>query len=125
MEIMAFEGKVTKEGASDFVPIPERIATFDNDGTLWAERPMYFRFFFVMDRLKALALQHPEWGKEPFASVLKEDLKRSICEWRKGRARQWAYDRASHIGELDEGTAKGWTIVNMKEDWAAIFPSQK
>ena len=53
--IVAFVTKVTKEHSPDFVPIPERIATFDNDGTLWAEQPMYFQLLFVFDRVKALA----------------------------------------------------------------------
>ena len=65
--IVDFVAKVTKEGSPDFVPPAERIATFDNDGTLWAEQPMYFQFLFAIDRVKALAPQHPEWkDKEPF-----------------------------------------------------------
>ncbi|MCP5523304.1 MAG: haloacid dehalogenase-like hydrolase [Verrucomicrobiales bacterium] len=74
--IITFVGKVTTPGSPDFMPVPERIATFDNDGTLWSEQPMYFQLFFALDRVKALAPQHPEWQtKEPFASVLKGDLK--------------------------------------------------
>src|SRR5687768_8935404 len=74
--IVAFVEKVTKEGSPDFVPMSERIATFDNDGTLWSEQPMYFQIYFVIDRVKALAPQHPEWKeKEPFASLLKGDMK--------------------------------------------------
>jgi hypothetical protein len=74
--IMAFVEKVTKEGSPDFVPVAERIATFDNDGTLWCEKPLPVQLFFVLDRVKALAPQHPEWKtKEPFASILKGDLK--------------------------------------------------
>src|SRR4026209_1777864 len=64
--IIAFVERVTKEGSSDFVPPAERIAVFDNDGTLWAEQPMYFQLLFVADRVKTLAPQHPEWKtKEP------------------------------------------------------------
>src|SRR6266849_5927863 len=59
--IVAFVEKVTREGSPDFVPVPERIATFDNDGTLWCEQPMYFQFLFAIDRVKVLAPQHPEW----------------------------------------------------------------
>src|SRR4029434_2528977 len=58
--IIAFVDKVTRQGSPDFVPVAERIATFDNDGTLWAEQPMYFQFLFVADRVKALAPPHPE-----------------------------------------------------------------
>jgi len=78
--ILAFVEKVTKEGTNDFVPVPERIAVFDNDGTLWAEQPMYFQLFFALDRIKALAPQHPEWNeKEPFASLLKGDVKAALA----------------------------------------------
>ena len=78
--IVAFVAKVTKEGAPDFVPPAERIATFDNDGTLWAEQPMYFQFLFALDRVKALAPQHPEWqDKEPFASLLKGDVQGALA----------------------------------------------
>jgi len=77
--IVAFVERVTKEGSSDFVPPNERIATFDNDGTLWAEQPLYFQFLFAIDRVKALAPQHPEWKtKEPFASLLKGDTKTAL-----------------------------------------------
>ena len=72
--IITFVKHVTKKGPPDFVPPADRIATFDNDGTLWAEQPLYFQFLFALDRVKALAPQHPEWkDKEPFASLLKGD----------------------------------------------------
>jgi phosphoglycolate phosphatase-like HAD superfamily hydrolase len=78
--IVEFVAKVTKEGSPDFVPVPERIATFDNDGTLWAEQPMYFQLAFALDRVKMLAPKHPEWkGKEPFASLLKGDVKGALA----------------------------------------------
>src|SRR5881227_1062539 len=77
--IMDFVAKVTKEGSPDFVPPEERVATFDNDGTLWCEQPMYFQLLFAFDRVKALAPQHPEWKtKEPFASLLKGDVKGAL-----------------------------------------------
>jgi phosphoglycolate phosphatase-like HAD superfamily hydrolase len=73
--IITFVEKVTKEGSPDFVPVPERIATFDNDGTLWAEKPVPFQLLFAFEQVKQLAPQHPEWKtKEPFASLLKGDL---------------------------------------------------
>ena len=73
--IIAFVTKVTTAGSPDFVPTSERIATFDNDGTLWSEQPAPVQLFFALDRVKALAPQHPEWKtKEPFASLLKGDL---------------------------------------------------
>ena len=78
--ILDFVAKVTKPGSPDFVPPAERIATFDNDGTLWAEQPMYFQLIFALDRVKALAPQHPEWkNKEPFASLAKGDVKAALA----------------------------------------------
>ena len=78
--IIAFVERVTKEGSPDFVRPEERIATFDNDGTLWCEQPMYFQLLFALDRVKALAPQHPEWKtKEPFVSLLKGDLKGALA----------------------------------------------
>src|SRR5271157_4580821 len=74
--IIDFVTKVTTPGSPDFVPVPERIATFDNDGTLWCEKPLPVQLYFALDRVKALSPQHPEWKtKEPFASILKGDLK--------------------------------------------------
>ena len=64
--IVEFVAKVTKEGTFDFVPPAKRIATFDNDGTLWCEQPLPVQFFFALDRAKTLAPQHPEW-KDPGA----------------------------------------------------------
>lgn len=69
--IIAFVDKVTRQGSPAFVPAPERIAVFDNDGTLWAEQPIYFQLRFALDRIKALAPDHPEWKtKEPFSKLL-------------------------------------------------------
>jgi phosphoserine phosphatase len=96
--IVAFVEKVTKQGSPDFVPIAERIATFDNDGTLWAEQPMYFQAFFIFDRIKALAPQHPEWKtKEPFASVLKDDVKTALAGGEKA-----LLEMATHAGMTTE-----------------------
>ena len=73
--IIAFVTRVTDARSADFVPPAERIAVFDNDGTLWAEQPMYFQLLFALDRVKLLAPQHPEWKhKEPFASLLEGDV---------------------------------------------------
>jgi hypothetical protein len=78
--ITAFVERATKQNSPDFVPEAERIATFDNDGTLWAEQPMYFQLLFALDRVKLLAPQHPEWATtEPFASLLKGDVKEALA----------------------------------------------
>jgi hypothetical protein len=78
--IINFVEKVTKSGSPDFVPVSERIATFDNDGTLWCEQPVPVQLYFALDRVKALAPQHPEWNTtEPFASLLKGDLQTALA----------------------------------------------
>ena len=72
--IIDFVKKVTKSGSPDFVPVAERIATFDNDGTLWTEQPLYVQVMFALDRVKALAPKHPEWKtKQPFKAILAGD----------------------------------------------------
>jgi hypothetical protein len=78
--IVTFVEGATRPGSPTFVPVAERIATFDNDGTLWSEQPMYFQLLFALARVKALAPQHPEWkDKEPFASLLKGDVKGALA----------------------------------------------
>lgn len=98
--IIQFVEKVTRESSADFVPQAERIATFDNDGTLWAEQPMYFQLFFALDRVKALAPRHPEWKtKEPFASLLKGDVKAALAG---GEAAIAQIVTATHAGMTTE-----------------------
>ena len=78
--IINFVTKVTTPGSPDFVPVAERVATFDNDGTLWCEQPLPVQLYFALDRVKALAPSHPEWKtNEPFASILKGDLKGAMA----------------------------------------------
>jgi phosphoglycolate phosphatase-like HAD superfamily hydrolase len=94
--IVAFFEKVTNERSPDFVPAPERIAVFDNDGTLWAEQPIYFQFQFAIDRVKALAPQHPEWkDKEPFNHLIAGDMKSFMAG---GEKSVMAAMAASHSG---------------------------
>lgn len=106
--ILAFVAKVTKEGP-DFVPVAERIATFDNDGTLWAEQPMYFQFLFALDRVRTLAPKHPEWKtQEPFASLLKGDVKAALAG---GERAMLEIVVATHTGmttEEFEAIVKDW-----------------
>ena len=78
--IVTFVEKTTNQSSPDFVPVSDRIAVFDNDGTLLSEQPMYFQLFFALDRVKVLAPQHPEWkNKEPFASLLKGDVEAALA----------------------------------------------
>jgi phosphoglycolate phosphatase-like HAD superfamily hydrolase len=104
--------RVTKQGSPDFVPPNERIATFDNDGTLWCEKPMPVQLFFALDRVKALAPQHPEWKtKEPFASILKGDLKTAAAG---GERAVLELMMATHTGNTTtefEQIVKDWTAT--------------
>jgi hypothetical protein len=99
--VIAFVEKVKKDGSPDFVPLSERIAVFDNDGTLWAEQPMYFQFLFALDRVKVLAPEHPEWKeKEPFASLLKGDVEGALAA---GERAMMEVVMATHAGlSVDE-----------------------
>jgi phosphoglycolate phosphatase-like HAD superfamily hydrolase len=109
--VVTFVERVTRQGSPDFVPEAERIATFDNDGTLWAEQPIYFQLAFALDRVKALAPLHPEWkDKEPFASLLKGDLKGALAGGEKA------------IFEIITVTHSGMTTVEFEQivrDWLA------
>jgi phosphoserine phosphatase len=108
--IADFVGKVTRAGSPDFVPPAERIATFDNDGCLWAEQPMYFQLAFALDRVKALAPQHPEWKtQEPFQSLLAGDVKKALAG---GEKAILEIVMASHAGNTTDEFAK---IV---QEWA-------
>jgi phosphoserine phosphatase len=107
--ILGFVAKVTKESSPDYIPPADRIAVFDNDGTLWAEQPMYFQFLFAVDRMKALAPQHPEWKtKEPFAALLKGDVEDALAG---GERAMLEIVMATHAGmttEEFEGIVKDW-----------------
>ena len=109
--IVEFVQATTTQGSPKFVPQAERIATFDNDGTLYAEQPMYFQLIFALDRVKALAPQHPEWkDKEPFASLLKGDVKGALAG---GEQAMVEIVMATHAGMT---TAEFEQIV---KDWLA------
>src|SRR5437899_9341376 len=102
--IVAFVERVTKEGSPDFVRPEERVATFDNDGTLWAEQPIYFQFAFAIDRVKALAPQHPEWKKQhTFEAWLSGDKKALLASGQNGLIQIMA---VSHSGMSTEEFAR-------------------
>lgn len=107
--IVSFVEKVTRAGSPDFVPEAERIATFDNDGTLWSEMPLYFQFFFALDRVKLLAPQHPEWkNQEPFASLLKGDVKSALAGGEKALLEIVVATHAGMTTEEFEKAVKDW-----------------
>jgi len=98
--IVEFVKAVTTKGGKDYVAPAERVATFDNDGTLWAEQPMYFQIMFAMDRVKTLAPRHPDWKKkQPFKAVLDDDRKALAALGEKGFLQIMA---ATHTGMTSE-----------------------
>ena len=109
--ILDFVEATTDRGEPDFVPPEDRIATFDQDGTLWVEHPLYTQAMFALDRVHALAPKHPEWKtKEPFKAVLAGD-RAAMAKFTRG---DWAeIIAATHAGMsteefLDDRRATGW-----------------
>ncbi|MFT3823711.1 MAG: HAD family hydrolase [Chitinophagaceae bacterium] len=107
--ILDFVNNATHEGNTGFIPVEDRIACFDNDGTLWTEQPVYTQLLFAIDRIKALAPQHPEWKtKEPYKSILAGDIAGALQSGEKGLVEMVM---TTHVGmSSDEFT----TIV---KDW--------
>jgi phosphoglycolate phosphatase-like HAD superfamily hydrolase len=109
--ITGFITRVTAPGGPDFVPADQRIATFDNDGTLWSEQPLYFQFIFALDRIKAMAPQHPEWKEtQPFKAVLEGDEHTLMAAGEKGLLQIMA---ATHAGMTTD------TFHKIVSDWIA------
>lgn len=107
--ILEFVARVTRQGGPDYVAPAERIATFDNDGTLWSEMPIYFQFEFALARVKALAPKHPAWKtQEPFKSALEGNIKGMLAGGEKGLSEMMM---ASHTGMSSSEFTK------MVEDW--------
>jgi len=109
--ITTFVSRVTTQGGPDFVPVDQRIATFDNDGTLWCEQPMYVQLAFILDRVKALAPLNPGWKtRQPFKAVLNGDLRAALASGERGLMQLVA---VTHAGMTSEEFAR---IVS---DWLA------
>lgn len=107
--IIKFVTATTTPGSADFVVPTERIAVFDNDGTLWSEQPLYFQGFFMFDRIKALAPQHPEWQTtEPYASVLKGDYKAAMAGGEKSVAALLMTTHAGMTADEFSATVSSW-----------------
>ncbi len=107
--IVSFVEKVCDADSDTYIAPSERIAVFDNDGTLWAEQPMYFQALFIFDRIKELAPQHPEWKEqEPFSFVLKGDLESALAG---GEHALLEMAMATHAGmttEAFEAVVRDW-----------------
>jgi len=108
--IVGFVERVTTEGGADFVPVAERIAVFDNDGTLWSEQPIYFQLQFALDRVKAMAADHPEWkSTQPFKAVLEGDMKALMAAGEKGLVGLIAVTHAGMTVDEFGDIVRAWT----------------
>jgi len=104
-----FVRTVTDISSPNYVPSEQRIATFDNDGTLWSEQPMYFQVFFALDQIKALAPQHPEWkDRQPFKAILENDRKTLLESGEKGAVEIVMASHAGMTTEEFERIVKDW-----------------
>lgn len=107
--ITQFVARVTAPGGPDFVPLEQRIATFDNDGTLWIEQPMYVQLAFILDRVKALAPQNPDWkDKQPFKAVLEDDMRTLAASGEKGLVEIMATTHAGMTSDEFEKIVTSW-----------------
>lgn len=110
--IIDFVQRVTREGGQDFVTPAERIAVFDNDGTLWCEQPVYFQVAFAFDRIRAMAPQHPEWKtRQPFKAVIDKDMKGLASGGEKGLLQIMAATHAGMTTEEFTKTVLDWTAT--------------
>jgi phosphoglycolate phosphatase-like HAD superfamily hydrolase len=107
--IVDFVDAASSEGSEGFVPANERIAVFDNDGTLWAEQPAYFQLFFAMDRVRAMADQHPQWkDTQPFKAVLENDMEALADAGMEGVVTLVMASHAGNTAEEFEGIVRDW-----------------
>lgn len=107
--IMDYVAAVTKEGSPDFIKEEDRIATFDNDGTLWSEQPLYFQLFYALDKVKSMAPQHPDWkAKEPFKSVLNNDMGGLMKQGSKALMQVLAVSHAGMSSDEFESSVSKW-----------------
>jgi phosphoserine phosphatase len=107
--LISFIEKTTTQGSGDYIPVAERIAVFDNDGTLWSEQPIYVQIAFTFDRIKALAPQYPAWKTtQPFKAVLEDDLKGVLATGQKGLFELIAATHAGVDTETFRSTVEQW-----------------
>jgi phosphoglycolate phosphatase-like HAD superfamily hydrolase len=107
--ITDFVSRVTTQGGADFIPAEQRIATFDNDGTLWCEQPVYVQVAFAVDRIKAMAPQHPEWKTtQPFKAILDKDMKALAASGEKGLLQVVAATHSSMTTDEFSKTVVEW-----------------
>jgi len=107
--IVNYVSEVTNTESENFIPIGDRIATFDNDGNLWAEQPAYFQLFFAIDRVKAMAVNHPEWkDQQPFKAVLENDMEALIKQGEHGLVQLIMTTHAGNTTDEFDAIVKDW-----------------
>lgn len=107
--IVSYIESVTENGSASFIPVSDRIATFDNDGTLWSEQPAYFQLFFALDRIRKMAPEHPEWKtEEPFKSVLENDLESLAGQGLEGLLKVVMFSHAGMEAEEFRSLVSDW-----------------
>ncbi len=117
--IIAYVKAVTDAGSPDFIPVKDRIATFDNDGNLWSEQPAYFQLFFAIDRVKEMAADHPEWkNQQPFKAVLENDMEELGKQGERGLLQLVMATHAGNTTEEFEKDVLGWIKT-------AVHPTKK
>jgi phosphoserine phosphatase len=117
--IMSYVADVTNRDSENFIPIADRISTFDNDGNLWAEQPAYFQLFFAIDRVKKLAGEHPEWQTEqPFKAVLENDMETLMKSGEHGLLQLVMASHAGSSTDEFDSIVKNWVKT-------AVHPTKK
>jgi phosphoserine phosphatase len=120
--IFDFVRRVTEPGGKDFVPKPERVAVFDNDGTLWVEYPMYTQVLFAFDRVKELAPQHPEWKtKQPFKALLEGDMKTVGASGMKGLMEIVLATHSGMTAAEFEKTVSNWLATHKQPRFKRLY----
>jgi phosphoserine phosphatase len=121
--IVAFVTAVTNPAGTDFAPPTDRIAVFDNDGTLWSEQPVYVQLAFALDRIKALAPQHPEWKQQqPFRGVLEGDLKSAAASGERGLLQMMMATHAGMTSDEFARTVETWLAVARHPRFERPYP---
>lgn len=111
--IIGFVEDVTNPTSPNFIKVSDRIATFDNDGNLWSEQPMYFQLFFAIDRVKQLVAEHPEWeSQQPFRAVLEDNIPALLSSGEKGLLDLVMTTHANMTPEEFEGIVKNWLATS-------------
>lgn len=107
--IIDYVEAVSDENNGAFIPVAQRVATFDNDGTLWSEKPIYFQFYFAIDRVKAMAAEHPEWKTEqPYKAILENDVETLKKQGKKGLLKILATTHAGVTTDEFESLVTDW-----------------